>query len=400
MKNVIKGLSESKRAEIMNIFGGAVQEVYVAGFEEGYAIGQAASSTVGDNPEFRTEKRHAKVGERVLITNAFPTHDYKNGEVLTVGDCHSDGAVYAIGRECSIEHDEYEVIIEEDETFEHEGKLLRKVNREALEGDYARFSKVQARRTTSVTPGRFYEVESDKGRLVFKCDGVTGTPYMLYGNFGRTTDNVEVFEVVGNVGYIHHVSNDKPAPLTANQQRAEVNQRAREFVEDWTLKNRNGDEFKNREFPSGLWFVDAKGNSPTINIEFHVNAKKRTVIVLIKDLRGNKLRAKGIAKCMPGRVFNADIGKAIALARALEIDIPQEFIDAIQPDVVVVGMVVRKHSNANAGLNQTVNKIDGTCHFSGFEEIEFWTKEFVGSLVPSQINIIDDTNAVYDSVGA
>src|SRR5699024_6358602 len=42
----------------------------------------------------------------------------------------------------------------------------------------------------------------------------------------------------------------------------------------------------------------------------------------------------------PHEVLNACIGKAIALARALEVDVPKEFLNAVQPDELVKGQYV------------------------------------------------------------
>ena len=244
--------------------------------------------------EFKTVKRKAKVGERILVTNPTTTFgDYGLGSVLTVIDDAYGGAVRIkeVRDAAHIDHEEYEVIIE------NEG----------------------------------------------------------------------------------HVS-----VKSANQQRAELIQRAREFVDNII------GSYPNFEMDIGRF------SNQAVSATFHVNAEKRTVVALVHGYFSRKLVCKGIAKCMPGDVFNVDIGKAIALARVLGIEVPQEFIHAVQPDEVVPGMVVVKHSYANIGIPQTVDYITGTSNYSGIEEPNFWTKEKSGSLVPSQVNITDDTNAQYE----
>lgn len=173
-----------------------------------------------------------------------------------------------------------------------------------------------------------------------------------------------------------------------NHQRAELIQRAREFVEEQkyhapgNITGRKGYSFKS----NCCYFCDAK---------FIVNAKKRTVVCLLHDQMDELIITKGIAKCMPGGVFNEWIGKAIALAKALKIDIPQEFIDAVRPDEVVVGMKVEWTGSE--------------CHYPGF------TKEIkppgiykntgpecaIDSIFALNATILDDTNAEYEfgSVG-
>jgi len=75
--------------------------------------------------------------------------------------------------------------------------------------------------------------------------------------------------------------------------------------------------------------------------EFIVNREKRTVVALVKWRTTEEIQEKGIAKCAPDDVFNADIGKAIALRRALGLDVPAEYTNAPKPEGIAVGDVVR-----------------------------------------------------------
>lgn len=92
-----------------------------------------------------------------------------------------------------------------------------------------------------------------------------------------------------------------------------------------------------------------------LRIEFIVNAEERTVVALarlgnipnLEDVLG-----KGIAKCAPGDVFNADIGKAIALGRALGLDV-SKFEKAVQPSEVVTGMHVDTYYIGSDEKNET-----------------------------------------------
>lgn len=253
----------------------------------------------------------------------------------------------------------------EENTITHEGKLLRKVNREAREGDYVRPSNQKYAR---LIDGEIYgPVFKGSGQLLI--DG-----YSVYAKgHNRTTSTVEVFELVEAIPQI---------VKSANQQRAELIEKAKEFVEKWTTTNRNSDEFSNDEFPHGLWVT---GYAPTIEVEFHVNKYKHAVVALIKNCKDSELRAKGIAKCMPGDVFNEWIGKAIALARALKINIPVEFLEAVQPTEKVVGMVVM--DDEHIGGKHTLIA-SGESLKKGYAHI--------GSPVGQDGIIIDDTNAQYE----
>lgn len=74
--------------------------------------------------------------------------------------------------------------------------------------------------------------------------------------------------------------------------------------------------------------------------EFHVNRTKRVVTVLVREQPNGEMREKGFAKCSPADVFHAEIGKAIALRKALGLTVPTEYMDAPQPDEPRVGAVV------------------------------------------------------------
>ncbi|GKV65473.1 MULTISPECIES: hypothetical protein [unclassified Sporosarcina] len=169
---------------------------------------------------------------------------------------------------------------------------------------------------------------------------------------------------------------------SANQQRAELIQRAREFVEvkldslkDSTVVN-GGLKVKMRENPTYSSYVT--------KIEFIVNAEKGTVVALLRYVNKNEVLNKGIAKCMPGEVFNEWIGKAIALARALEIDVPVEFLEAVQPDKKVPGMIVC-HPAIGRSVTLTANK-----RILNVSEANYFSQYADESL------IIDDSNAEYE----
>lgn len=74
--------------------------------------------------------------------------------------------------------------------------------------------------------------------------------------------------------------------------------------------------------------------------EFIVNRQKRAVVVLLKGYYSRDVFAKGIAKCAPDDCFNVHIGKAIALRRALGLEVPAEYLNTPQPTEVRVGDII------------------------------------------------------------
>ncbi len=74
--------------------------------------------------------------------------------------------------------------------------------------------------------------------------------------------------------------------------------------------------------------------------DFIVNREKRTVVALLRGYQSGIVYFRGIAKCYPDDCFNVHIGKAIALRRALGLEVPVEYLHAPQPKEVRVGDVV------------------------------------------------------------
>lgn len=124
-------------------------------------------------------------------------------------------------------------------------------------------------------------------------------------------------------------------------------------------------------------------------VEFHVNRDKRAVTALVK--RGGALFAKFTAKCSPADVFHAEIGKAIALRKALGLTVPTEYTDAPQPDKPQVGAVVqrRQHPYDN-GIRKLTRKHETSPN-------GFWYDNGKWDYA-STFDVIDDTDVDYSAV--
>lgn len=98
-----------------------------------------------------------------------------------------------------------------------------------------------------------------------------------------------------------------------------------------------------------LWFVSEGGlYTVTDEVLFAVNADKRTVVASIRYNENPKdVYKQGRAKCAPGDVFNEHIGKAIALRRALGLEVPVEYfeVEARDRNDLAVGDVVKGNKN-------------------------------------------------------
>ena len=76
------------------------------------------------------------------------------------------------------------------------------------------------------------------------------------------------------------------------------------------------------------------------NVEFIVLEDERKVVALLRGVDTNKVYARGIAVSYYKDVFNEDIGKAVALAKALKVDYSQ-FTNIPNPMGLEIGSVVK-----------------------------------------------------------
>lgn len=86
--------------------------------------------------------------------------------------------------------------------------------------------------------------------------------------------------------------------------------------------------------------------------EFIINYNKKTVVALMKGINSKKIRARGKAQCDPSDVFNIDIGKAIALTRALEHHVPEFLLKAPNPTKIEVGDIIGFKDDPGHELNR------------------------------------------------
>lgn len=249
-----------------------------------------------------------------------------------------------------------------DEIIEFEGNQYRKVDREARERDLVVFK----RENDYYKSGKPYQVLSN---VQFVDED--GDEQDVYNVFNRKPQYVDVYELIKQ-------------ELTPNQQRAEIIEKAKKFVEE--QKNRYGH----------YEIYDEKGVSRKCIADFKFNVEKRTIVVLLRGFESNKIYIRGIAKCFPLDVFNEHIGKAIALGRALGLDV-SEFEQAVQPNEVVVGQIVVGN---NSGETYEVQEFHDRVKLGG----EFGRSIAINGLSSSlwigtkQVTIINDTNAQYEEV--
>lgn len=131
-----------------------------------------------------------------------------------------------------------------------------------------------------------------------------------------------------------------------------------------------------------------------MRVNFEVNREKRMVVALVGWRYCPGIRDRGIATCSPADVFHAEIGKAIALRKALGLAVPTEYTDAPQPDKPRVGALVK--DDLGVGIVTSYDGHRGIDVNGGPCNGGFWTLTD-GALGAT---VIDDTDVDYGAVSA
>lgn len=191
--------------------------------------------------------------------------------------------------------------------------------------------------------------------------------------------------------------------LTANQKRARAIQMAKEFVK------------KAIEDAHCFGAIKVPDSRPNVypwacsKIRFKINTEKRTVVALAIGRGDGTVVERAIAKCHADDVFNEHIGKAVALAKILDIveQLPPDILKAVQPDEIITGHRVKIFCDGSKdevfGIGTVTCKIADNIYSydkESFEEVygtiskEYWNGEIH---TPPNSIIIDDTNAQYET---
>ncbi|WP_160249427.1 hypothetical protein [Bacillus velezensis] len=272
---------------------------------------------------FVTEKRPAKVGERVLITEAYAYTGcpYKNGDINNVKTADKHGHILVEDHSVSLIRREYEVIVN-NEVENEEADGMENVNQTAIDSASTVFEKV----------GEDYI--GSKSRF---GDILIGAPYSEAFVKAYANERKDVLVIPKTIEYTAFLRNEEmkkvathgqtPAHKSAQARRDEIVEQAKADVE--RLKENN---IRLRTF----------------NISLEVNRKDRSVEAIAKRPKSNRA-FYGIAKAAPADCFNVHIGKAIALRRALGLAVPDEYLNAPQPTEVRVGDVVSNSTGVFVG---------------------------------------------------
>lgn len=135
-------------------------------------------------------------------------------------------------------------------------------------------------------------------------------------------------------------------------------------------------------------------------VDFFINADKKTVIAKLfinspgfsKTVTRQSYATQGRAKCAPGDVFNEHIGKAIALRRALGLEVPVEYftVEARDRDDLAVGDLVSDNEDGCDEIYEITNLVNNP-NMSKYPGQAFVRKGGFGWLASSQVTLINDS---------
>ena len=233
-----------------------------------------------------------------------------------------------------------------------ENKQYRKVEREVREGDVVIF-RVNDTHEHHSTVNKPYRVVSET--IQFRGD--SGSVYNVFSaDHDRAPETTDVYELI------------ESKPLVSNQQRAKIIEEAKIFIEN--MKNITGGvtDRKGYKYAKQQYVCDA---------EFTVDTESLSVTCKMINQISFEVASKEVYECEQ-TVFNADIGKAIALGRTLGLDV-SKFENAPQPNRRTEGMVMEWRGKKRTITDSFI--LGETCSFDS----EF---AIYGTMV-------DDTNAEY-----
>jgi hypothetical protein len=401
--------------------------------------------------EYREVKRKACVGERIKIVDA--DSSYEVGTLFTVEDADfawggggrgRDGSGVGVDGGEPLFHGRY-ITLEPTDIVRINGERLRMVDRKAAVGErvivvnpesdadeFGGYKTGDAAVVTSIDYdgfGTFYKAEKEGGGYVTVyakeyrvlepvesapvSDPLSAKPALdqaaeliakLTTRVASLERRVTMLEVANAKPIPRRVTQERPS-VTVAEVTADLAQRAKE-----ARQRKRDDIVKRAKEDVAKLIADARGDNigawesiPALvdaghgTIKFAVDRQKRKVTALAflrYASNGNIPEFTGRSFCAPGDVFNSHIGRAIALRRALGLEIPEEYVSAPQPTEVRIGDIVTYDRVREYGTEYRVLSLgDGANLIISADEDEDMVGEYAygGDDVADGAQILDDS---------
>lgn len=286
-----------------------------------YVVLEPSDILVIDGARYRMVDRKAAVGERVLVVNTDDINDdgYVDGAVLTIYGTWSGGV--------DVDHD---IAL-----YDAEYRVLEPVETAATPQLSELPASDQIAENIAALAARVPGLEAKVAELGEAVRAVieAGNPAKL------SISTADVRSLV-----------DDTTKKSPQQIRDEIVERAKADVKD--LRKFKGTPIPNAHNGIHFWpeTPELKDYIPMHTVEYVVNREKRRVTAIIHNKIRGRVNAVGRATCAPNDVFNVHIGKAIALRRALGLEVPSEYLSAPNPEEPRVGDLVKIVGNYSDGI--------------------------------------------------
>lgn len=173
---------------------------------------------------------------------------------------------------------------------------------------------------------------------------------------------------------LHKYRMQAPIPANPNAGREAAIEAAKKFIED---------QFDNDNH--------VKVDVFSCDVQFIVDKVKRTVVAIARGYESKRVRGRGIAKTAPTDTFNATIGKAIALGRAMDVEIPSIILASPSPVEPKTGDIIEYSHGRTIRVGERVERHDGR-YGKAFQCVSIDTGRRRGWLGTDQmVRIVDDS---------
>ncbi|MEC0370023.1 hypothetical protein [Paenibacillus chibensis] len=284
-----------------------------------------------DGARYRMVDRKAAVGERVIIASTATGSGSGGGEFFRVGDIAT-----SLGGEDWFDFNVNKIVNGDGKwsVAEFAYRVL-----EPVRGAYETAPELSARPTLLSSRPAPEQAAENIAALAARVSGLEAQVNEMAAQVQAVIEAGNPAELSFSEDDVEAASKVVTAPKSPQQIRDEIVERAKADVKALSKTHwcGNGD------------VVYARGIA-LYSAEFVVNRDKRTVACVLR-LYGTKIVSyRGIAKCAPNDVFNAHLGKSIALHRALGLEVPAEYLSVPNPEEVRVGDVVEILGNFTEGI--------------------------------------------------
>lgn len=240
----------------------------------------------------------------------------------------------------------------------------KRVERLAQEGDLVVYPEVDSSWSHTGIENNTPYLVVDSGDDAVEIEVEECSYYVYGGSKYDSKQAVQVYELI----------NEK----TTNQKRGQLIKEAKDFLENVKQDvqgrvvngSQKGQIVTNKGIYTFLTQHEGREVHAICKVEFIIHEEKGRVIALMRGVDTGKVYARGIAQCVKGDVFNIDLGKAIAVGKAMKLDV-SKFMNAPHPEGIHKGMVVSLKTNPHARYVVLDEKAKNSLWLKNIEGLNF-----------------------------